>query len=129
MDRDAPIRPNQACERPMMRAPEPAIRLHGSGQRRERGQRGERLERRLIAAGLPLVRTLMIGMVLELLSDTLVALALGATPMRVWATSPTLWVLTPATNICINPSAMWGHSDWSVQTPGCGTDPHDLWAL
>ncbi len=22
--------------------------------------------------------------------------------------SPTLWVLVPATNICVNPSAMWG---------------------
>ena len=30
MHRDAPIRPNQARERPMMRAPEPAIRLDGS---------------------------------------------------------------------------------------------------
>jgi hypothetical protein len=55
----------------MMIAPEPAIRLHGSGQRRERGQRWERLERRLIAACLPLVGTLMIVMMLELLSDTL----------------------------------------------------------
>ncbi len=27
------------------------------------------------------------------------ALALGATPIRVWATSPTLYVLVPATNI------------------------------
>src|SRR6266852_1428566 len=29
----------------------------------------------------------------------LIVLALGATPSNVWATSPTLWVLVPATNI------------------------------
>jgi hypothetical protein len=55
MHRHAPIRTNEACKRPMMIAPKPAIRLHGSRQRRERGQRWERLERRLIATCLPRV--------------------------------------------------------------------------
>jgi hypothetical protein len=38
----------------------------------------------------------------------LIVLALGATPSNVWATSPTLWVLVPATNIWVSPSAMCG---------------------
>src|SRR6266487_180142 len=36
----------------------------------------------------------------------LIALALGATPSNVWATSPTLWVLVPDTNI---PVASFGN--------------------
>src|SRR5438045_2934362 len=36
----------------------------------------------------------------------LMVLAQGATPIKVWATSPTLWVLVPATNIWVSPSAM-----------------------
>jgi hypothetical protein len=49
----------------------------------------------------------------EGVGETTSALALGAPPLSVWATSPTVWGLVPETPISVNPSAPWCSYRWS----------------